>query len=117
MLSGDPPQAITETTIGHNLQVWKVREYGLYSSTSSGLSDDPVVSTGSVQNAFLPTPLVINEDGRHAVFVHSSQRSIYHRPRPPTDDINHLDRGTLRDVIIIGEVCPFDITIWLFTFS
>lgn len=116
MLSGDPPQIITETTIGHNLQVWKVREYNLYSSTSStGLSDDAVLPAGDVLSAFFPTPTLIQEDAHHAVFTHSSQERIYHRPHQETDDINSLDQEILRDVIIIGEVRLSNVSI-RFTF-
>jgi hypothetical protein len=99
MLSGEPPNCITEGTIGHHPQVWKVREYHLYSSTSP--SDNHVFPSGAAHNAFFPVSSLVEEGDDYAMFTHSSHRTTYRRAQVTGND---LDVGMLRDVIILGEV-------------
>ncbi|KAF8483259.1 hypothetical protein JB92DRAFT_2799925 [Gautieria morchelliformis] len=100
MLSGEPPHCVTEGTIGHHPQVWKVREYHLYASSTS-LSDNHVLPPGAAAHAFFPLSSLVEEHDQYAVFTHSSQSTIYQRAQVTGDN---SDRGTLRDVILLGEV-------------
>ncbi|KAF8583492.1 hypothetical protein K439DRAFT_1412011 [Ramaria rubella] len=99
VLAGDPPQAVTDSAIGSNLQIWKLREYDLFTSE---LTDSDILPHGDAYNAFFPATTV-EERIDSVVLTHHSKESVYRRAVPPVSIPGGESRGLLQDVILLGE--------------
>lgn len=101
ILSGGPPQALHDGAIGQNLQVWKLREYNLYSSSGS----DPIQSPlppGEAFEAFFPLAAV-EENESHIVFTYASKKIIYPRALRKVRGDDGANDKKLLDVVVFGE--------------
>ncbi|KAF8583511.1 hypothetical protein K439DRAFT_1348493 [Ramaria rubella] len=99
ILSGAPPQTLYDGAIGQNIQIWKLREYNLYSeSLYSQKASQNSLPIGDAFDAFFPQ-IIIDEKDDHAIFAYGSEQSKYFRYlHEPTKD-----NQKLCDVVVLGE--------------
>ncbi|GJJ14009.1 hypothetical protein Clacol_008266 [Clathrus columnatus] len=96
ILSGEPPHIATDSTIGQNLHIWKIREYHLHVSSSN----TSILPPGPPQNAFFPTSATITDSPGQVVFSLHSHSLTYTRAKK---DITKEKNNTIKDIILLGE--------------